>query len=361
MLISHAMEISQRHVYYLLGLTFLGMLSVAIAWEFVLEDLVVPVFYPGYESEPLFERWEYVVTSLAFGVVALIVPGWLALRGVAQSEQAKQALDRAHAGLARRVEQRTTELTKANALLERVLEERRQSEEALRHSEQQLRLLSSQLLTAQENERLRVARDLHDSVSQSLSAMKFRVEHILDKLDHGSREAPGDLSDVLLPLIQGAIEEVRDIYMGLRPSILDDLGIIATINWYCREFHNAYPDIHVEHDIDIDESEIPDELKIVMFRVLQEGLDNVARHSQADQVEVSLRKKNNTVEFTLQDNGIGFQPHETGAAGRADQGMGLSSMKERVELAGGHFALQSGSGSGTLVQTSYTLSEADCA
>lgn len=358
MLISHAMEIRKRHVYFLLGLTFLGMLSVAIAWEFVLEDLVVPVFYPGYETEPLFERWEYVVTSLAFGVVALIVPGWLALRGVAQSEQAKQALDRAHAGLALRVEQRTAELTKANALLERVLDERRQSEEALRHSEQQLRLLSSQLLTAQENERLRVARDLHDSVSQSLSAMKFRVEHILDKLEHGSREAPGDLNDVLLPLIQDAIKEVRDIYMGLRPSILDDLGIIATINWYCREFSNAYPHIHVEHNIDIDEGEIPDELKIVMFRVLQEGLDNVARHSQAGQVEVSLLKKLDSVEFAIQDNGVGFQLGEALSVDQSDKGMGLSSMKERVELVGGRFAIHTGSGSGTLVQMSYTLREA---
>ena len=86
------MEIKSRHVYYLLGLTFLGMLLVAISWEFVLEDLVVPVFYPGYESEPLFERWEYVVSSLLFATVALMIPGWLALRGVAQSEHAREAL-----------------------------------------------------------------------------------------------------------------------------------------------------------------------------------------------------------------------------------------------------------------------------
>jgi hypothetical protein len=82
------MEIRNRHVYYLFDLTFLGMLLVTISWEFVLEDPVVPVFFPGYTIEPLFERWEYVVGSVAFGTVALIVPGWLALRGVAQSEQA---------------------------------------------------------------------------------------------------------------------------------------------------------------------------------------------------------------------------------------------------------------------------------
>jgi len=285
------MEIRNRHVYYLLALTFLGMLLVAITWEFVLEDLVVPVFYSGYESEPLFERWEYVVSALIIGSVALIAPGWLALRGVAQSEHAVQALNRAHDGLALRVEKRTAELTQANKQLQRTLNERQGSEAALRKSEQELRRLSSQLLTAQENERQRVARELHDSVSQSLSALKFRVEHILDKMERGSTETPGDLNDVLIPLIQDAIEEVRHIYMGLRPSILDDLGIIATINWFSREFQNINPYIRVQRTIDIKESEVPDGLKVVIFRVMQEALSNVARHSQADHVSISLLKK----------------------------------------------------------------------
>ncbi len=349
------MKIKNRHVYYLLGLTFLGMLLVAITWEFVLEDLVVPVFYPDHESESLFERWEYVVSSLIFGAIALIVPGWLALRGVAQSEHAVEALNRAHDGLAPRVEQRTAELTKANEQLQRALDERQRSETALRKSEQQLRGLSSQLLTAQENERQRVARELHDRVSQSLSALKFRVEHILDKMDHGSREVPGDLNDVLIPLIQDAIEEVRNIYMGLRPSILDDLGIIATINWFSREFQNIYPHIRVQRRIDIKENEVPDGLKVVIFRVMQEALNNVARHSQADHVYISLLKKNATIEFAVQDDGDGFQPDGVNAVDHPDKGMGIFSMKERVELGGGSFAIQSSRGSGTLVRTSYSV------
>jgi len=350
------MEIKNRHVCYLLGLTFLGMLLVAITWEFVLEDLVAPVFYRGYESEPLFERWEHVVSFLIFGAIALIVPGCLALRGVAaQSEHAVEALNRAHDGLAPRVEQRTAELTKANAQLQRALDERQRSEAALRKSEQELRGLSSQLLTAQENERQRVARELHDRVSQSLSALKFRVEHILDKMDHGSREVPGDLSDVLVPLVQDAIEEVRNIYMGLRPSILDDLGIIATINWFSREFQNIHPHIRVQRRMDIQENEVPDGLKVVIFRVMQEALNNVARHSQADHVYISLLKKNASIEFAVQDNGDGFQPDEVDAVDYPDKGMGLFSMKERVELAGGSFAIQTGRGSGTLVRTSYSV------
>lgn len=349
------MEITSRHVYYLLALNFLGMLLVACTWEFVLEDLVVPVFYQGYTVEPLYERWEYVVTSLAFGVVALMIPGWLAVRGVTQSQQARVALKRAHEGLALRVEQRTTELMKTNEQLECAVSERQRNEESLRKTEKELRLLSSQLLTAQENERQRVARHLHDSVSQLLSALKFRVEHILDKMDRDGMEMPDDLNHVLIPLIQEAIEEVRNIYMGLRPSILDDLGVIATINWFCREFQNAYPHIRVQHTIDIEESEIPDALKTPIFRVLQEGLCNVARHSQADHVYISLLKKNTRLEFDIQDNGIGFQLDEVVSVDRSDNGMGLSSMKERIALAGGSCDIQTGRGSGTLVQTFYPI------
>jgi signal transduction histidine kinase len=349
------MVIRNRHVYYLLGLNFLGMLLVAIAWEFILEDLVVPVFYQGYTVEPLFERWEFVVTSLTFGVVALILPGWLALRGVKQSKQAQEALSRAHDGLALRVEQRTAELTKANEQLEHAVDERRRNEESLRKTEKELRFLSSQLLIAQENERQSVARDLHDSVSQTLSALKFRVEHILGKMKHDSTEIPHDLNQVLIPLIQDAIEEVRNIYMGLRPSILDDLGVIAAINWFCRNFQDAYPHIRIQHTIDVAESEIPDALKIAIFRTMQGGLSNVAMHSQADHVCISLLKKNATVEFHIQDNGTGFHPEEVFAVSRSGKGIGLSSMKERAMLAGGSFDVQTGRGSGTLIQTFYPI------
>jgi signal transduction histidine kinase len=162
---------------------------------------------------------------------------------------------------------------------------------------------------------------------------------------------------VLIPLIQDAIAEVRNIYMGLRPSILDDLGIIATINWFSREFQSTYPHIRVQQTIGIEEGEIPDGLKIVIFRVLQEALSNVARHSQADHVCISLLKKNASVEFAIQDNGIGFQLDEVDSADHPDTDMGLSSMKERVELAGGSFAIQTGRGLGTLIQTSYSVRE----
>ena len=107
--------------------------------------------------------------------------------------------------------------------------------------------------------------------------------------------------------------------------------------------------------MDVKESDIPDGLKVVIFRVMQEALENVARHSQADRVRISLLKKNASVEFTVQDNGIGFQPDEVSAVDHPEKGMGLRSMKERLELIGGSFAIQTGSGSGALVQTAYSV------
>jgi signal transduction histidine kinase len=107
--------------------------------------------------------------------------------------------------------------------------------------------------------------------------------------------------------------------------------------------------------MDIEEAEVPDSLRVVIFRVVQEALSNVARHSQADHVRLSLLKKNASLEFAIQDNGIGFQLDGMDAADHPDKGMGLSTMKERVELAGGSFAIQTGRGSGTLIRTSYSV------
>jgi signal transduction histidine kinase len=113
--------------------------------------------------------------------------------------------------------------------------------------------------------------------------------------------------------------------------------------------------------MDIKESDVPDGLKVVIFRVMQEALNNVARHSQADHVCISLLKKNATIEFAVRDTGIGFRLGEVNDADHPDKGMGLFSMKERVELGGGSFAIQTGRGSGTLVRTSYSVRQERCA
>jgi len=273
---------------------------------------------------------------------------------VTNRKRAEEGLRKAHDELEQRVEERTNELMVANEQLKREIKERRRAEEALRQSEEQLRLLSSQLLRAQEEERKRISRELHDSIGQSLSAIKFGVESALGEIDEGTARVSTNSLKALIPLAQEAIEEVRRIQTNLRPSVLDDLGILPTINWFCREFQTIYSDIRVEKQIDVQENEVPDPLKIVIYRVLQEAMNNVAKHSQADLAELSLTTAQRKIHMTIADNGIGFDPNE--ALSRASgRGLGLSSMKERTQLLGGILEVDSTKGKGTVIRASWPL------
>ncbi len=188
----------------------------------------------------------------------------------------------------------------------RDITDRKKADEALRESEKQLRHLSSQLLSAQENERKRIARELHDGIGQSLSAIKFTAEDTLRQMGNTMTEEGVESLNSVIPLIQASVEEVRRIGMDLRPSMLDDLGILATISWFCRQFETIYPGIRIEKQVNTQENDLPDPLKIIVYRVLQEALNNIAKHSKADLVNLSLRKVNDTIELTIEDNGLGF-------------------------------------------------------
>jgi PAS domain S-box-containing protein len=222
-------------------------------------------------------------------------------------------------------------------------------EDNLRESESRLHHLSSQLLVAQENERRRIARELHDSIGQSLAATKFILEKKLSQLSKGS-PPPGVTLEDVIPMIQNAIEESRRISMDLWPSVLDDLGILSAISWFCRQFEIVYSSISIEKQLDMQEDEVPVPLKVVIYRVLQETLNNIAKHSQADRVYISLWKQDGKIELTIEDNGIGFDPETS------RKGLGLVSMKERVEFSGGMLAIESDLGSGTTIRATWTIS-----
>lgn len=343
-----------RRLSALFVMIILGVVSLTLFWEFYLEDMVVPHIYTYYHPEPLYERLEYVFTALFFTTIAMIIPAWQLYKSMSDAEQARTLLSNAYADLELRVQERTRELVDANGQLKHEIVQRQQSEEALHKSEKAQRLLSSQLLAAQENERRRIALDIHDNVSQTLVAMKFRIEHALDDFDNGKHNTE-ELSKILVPVIQDSIDEVRDIYMRLRPSILDDLGLLATLTWLSRDFQSANPDIAFESDIDIEDSDIQEKLKVVIFRVVQEALDNVARHSQAGQVYVNLRRQGDTLALTVQDDGIGLNLEEVMTVDDSLRGMGLSGMLERVELVGGALRIDGEKGKGTRIQASWPV------
>jgi len=233
--------------------------------------------------------------------------------------------------LERRVKERTTELEKAN--------------EALRH-------LSSKLLSAQEEERKRIAGDLHDTIGSCLAGIKFKVEMTLEQIGKTPNVVTESLNTII-PVVQEGIEECRRMQQDLRPSMLDDLGLLPTLSWFCRRFQTIYSGIRIEQEIAIQEDDIPQMLKIVVFRVTQEAMNNIAKHSKADLVRFSLRKLDDRMELVLQDNGRGFSLEKVNSQSVTVKGLGLTSMRERTEFSGGSFDIESVEGKGTIIRASW--------
>jgi signal transduction histidine kinase len=220
-------------------------------------------------------------------------------------------------------------------------------EEEIRESENRLRALSSQLLTIQENERKRIARELHDGLGQVLTAIKFKVENALQQEAEDQNISKEKSLETVIPMIRESIEEVRRIQMDLRPSTLDDLGILATIGWLTREFQKVYSHIQIEKQLDLQEAEVPDPLKITLYRITQEALNNIAKHSKADRVRLSLKKKEDGIELVVEDYGLGFDINNF------KKGFGIASMRERTELSGGSFTIESTQEAGTTIRASW--------
>jgi signal transduction histidine kinase len=341
-----------RYIYFLIAMILTGVLLLALFWEFFLEDRIVPYIYEDYHTKPMYERVEYVVSVLALVIISLVIPTRLALNGVREADQARNALSFAYEDLEGRVQDRTHELIDTNEQLKRALAEQQRYDDALRKSEREYRLLSSQLLTALENERRRIAIDLHDNVTQALVALKYRIEQTLGKVDASTVQV-AEIRNILVPFVQESIGEVRDMYMRLRPSMLDDLGLSAALTWLWRDFENAHPEVRIQSQIDVADSDIQDTLKVVIYRVVQEALNNVARHSKADHVHVTLIKEHDIIKLTVQDNGIGFHLEDVLSVNDSLRGMGLSGMRERVHLAGGTLRIESEEESGTQIFASW--------
>jgi len=237
-----------------------------------------------------------------------------------------------------------------------VEEIRRRAQIALRESEERLRHLSSELMTAQEKERKRLALQLHDSVGQSLSALKFGIEETVESLGDEVDKQKLKPLEFSVPLIRQIIAEIRQIQKDLYPATLDDLGIIATINSFCKQYRGIYHNIRLETGIHIKESEVPRPLKPVIYRIIQEAMNNVAKHSQAGCVTICLAKEENSLLLVIEDDGRGFDSRMTGQ-GHFKMGLGLSSMQERAELSRGKFILDSEENYGTRIAVSWTFDE----
>jgi signal transduction histidine kinase len=223
--------------------------------------------------------------------------------------------------------------------LQQEMRGREQAEADQRRSLEQLRALAARLQTVREEERTRVAREIHDALGQSLTAIKMELAILF-------RDQPVPLErESVLKLIDGAIQSVRRISTELRPGILDDLGLVAAVEWTAEEFE-ARTGIECYVSLPEADLEMDGEHATALFRILQEALTNVARHAKATQVIVRLSEEEGDLSLEVRDNGRGI-PEEQFASGRS---LGILGMRERALLLGGGVTINSAPGTGTSVR-----------
>ncbi|HSQ73992.1 MAG TPA: ATP-binding protein [Bacteroidota bacterium] len=223
-----------------------------------------------------------------------------------------------------------------------------QIEEGERMRTESLRLFTIATQQAQEEERARIARELHDDLCQRLTGTKYRVEVLHDQVLSTHRRMAKDLDDVMQELDR-SITEVRRMSFNLRPSVLDDFGLVPALRLLCSEFQKAHgitTSLEIAGDIGDD---IGAHTEIALYRIAQEALTNVAKHAGATRVSVSLTREESFVRLHVEDDGKGFAYEEAVSKRGAGHGLGLISMRERAELLGGSCAVTSTGGKGTLV------------
>jgi signal transduction histidine kinase len=272
---------------------------------------------------------------------------------------AKNELATLNQELEARVAIRTQELESANKGLAEEVALRRAAERDLQVSRDELGNLSQQLIHAQEEERQRLSRELHDSLGQSLGAIKYSLERVAAM--HGAAEGGVPVSELtnIVDSLGEAIRETRSIAVSLRPPMLDELGTASAIRTLCQQLGDTYPHIAFHIEVDVENSEIPAELATPVFRIVQEALNNVIKHAEASAVLVALRIENDRLKLEVLDDGIGFE------GGAADTGsfqqlgkFGRTGMRERAANSQGSLEITSWPGEGTKVIAEWMVSTA---
>lgn len=254
------------------------------------------------------------------------------------NEHLRAALEAANQSLEKKVRDRTAEL-------QREVAERTRAEESLSEFAERLRVLSRRLLAVQEEERRRVSRELHDEVGQALTSVRVHLQSVGRQPDAGP-VAP--LLHECTDMIDGAIQRVRDLALQLRPSILDDLGLVPAIRWQTAllaERSGLSASIVAGPEV----LGVPSEIETVCFRVAQEALTNIVRHAKAHQVRVELGVLGPELHLKICDDGTGFDLPKAQIRSRRGESFGLLGMEERVHLVGGSIEIASEIGRGTTI------------
>ena len=264
--------------------------------------------------------------------------------------------------LEQRVEERTSELEQANKFLTLEIEQRRAAEAELKASSEDLQSLSEQLLNAQESERRRLSAELHDSIEQSLRAIKYSLERVsaINK-DPALGDADTEVDKVIEQVV-GCIRETRSLVTSLRPLILDDMGAASAISWLCRHFADVYRGIEFRAELSVSNTDIPAALATPLYRIIQEGLNNVVKHASAKAVIVTVDIQGDMLKAEVLDDGVGFDVDSADTHKLRHLGnFGRLGMRRRASNSGGVLILDSTLGKGTRLAVEWDLREVESA
>jgi signal transduction histidine kinase len=226
--------------------------------------------------------------------------------------------------------------------------ERKRAEGALKESERELRLLTARLLSIQEQERRRVARELHDELGQALTVMKINLVAIEEKLSARQQHLKANCEQ-MLSYIDTVIENVRRLSWDLSPSSLEDLGLSSALGYLVEETCRNH---QMQSAVVMDEIDplFSPETQINIYRIFQESLTNVVKHARASLVSVKVQRENGKVSFMIGDNGRGFDLKRAMARKVARRSLGLTAMNERALMANGSLQISSRKGRGTTIK-----------
>jgi signal transduction histidine kinase len=217
--------------------------------------------------------------------------------------------------------------------------------DSLKKNEWDLRMLSSQIIKTQEEERKRISRELHDEASQALIAAKINLEMVKKSLPSSLEKATTRLAETSSLLVR-TLENLRRMSYDLRPLMLDDLGLIPTLRWYTESYAKRFG-IPINFKITALDKRLNLETETAIYRIVQEALTNIVKYAQAKEVNISLEKKGSRLIARVEDDGKGFKIKTSVLGEKHSQGSGILGMKERVYNLGGTFHIESKQGRGT--------------
>ncbi|MCU0593863.1 MAG: PAS domain S-box protein [Desulfobacterota bacterium] len=233
----------------------------------------------------------------------------------------------------------------------------KEAEQALRDSETRLRLLSSQLINAQEEERKRIARELHDQLGQDLMVLKLQLRSVQQRIERSEPETAQTFEQTLR-YINDMAENVRRLSRNLSPAILEDLGLPASVRWLIVENAKHY-DLDIQAELQGLDGSFGGEEEIILFRVFQEALTNIGKHAQASQVRIFSQVENGVFSLEVDDNGVGFDAEEALGRSTVRKGFGLTTMHERARMLGGRLQILAQKGAGCNIRLEIPLARSE--